>query len=182
MTNYTYNPSIPAAANNPSDDQEPMQTNYASIAGILNIDMVGFGDNNGGYHKQITYVDQGADPGSAASQYRTYSKLVGGSSELFAQKDAIATPIQLTSGVPVAAPSGWTYLPGGLILQWGTVTIGGSSGTANFARAFPSFVYIITLGANVGATMWTSSSSLTSVTISRSGSGASSCQYMAIGI
>src|SRR6266849_4452913 len=55
MPNYTYTGNIPAAGNNPSNDQPNMQTNTNSIASIVNVDLYGFGNNNGGTHQQVTF-------------------------------------------------------------------------------------------------------------------------------
>lgn len=137
MPSYTYNNDIPDGPNNPSVDQPKMKVNTQSIASILggdpSVDMIGFGDVNGGWHRKITYVDQGSDATSAAGQYVAYSKFVTSSvpaftnqSELFLKKDGNATLVQLTAGYPNVSQSGHTYLPGGIILQWAYVTSGNS--------------------------------------------------------
>lgn len=179
LFNYTTN--IPFEDNSPSQDQPDMKRNTNSTSSILNVDMIGFNTADGGYHSQLTFVDQSADPGSASNQYREYSKIVSGSSELFAQKDAAVAPIQLTRGVPVGGTTGYTYLPGGMLLQWGTASISGSSGTFTFPIPFTT-LYSAVLGPNQGATMWISSSNPSSVTVSRSGSGGSSCWVWVIGV
>ena len=55
MPNYTYNSNVPAASDNPSVSQGQMQTNCNSIASIVDVDLYGFGDNNGGTHQQVTF-------------------------------------------------------------------------------------------------------------------------------
>lgn len=139
MPSFTYNNNIPDGPNNPSVDQPKMQVNTQSINSILNVDMIGFGDVNGGWHRQVTYVDQMTDPGSASGQYRTYSKLSSGQSELFLQKDAVSTPIQLTRGTPAVIGNGsFSYLPGGFLIQWGSVTASGHTATVTFPVSFTS--------------------------------------------
>jgi hypothetical protein len=149
MPNYTYNQDIPDGPNNPSTDQPNMKTNTNSIYDLLGgdstVDMIGFGDSNGGWHRKITYVNQGSNPGSSAGQYVVYSKQSGGESELFAQKDATSTPIQLTKKVPLASTSGYSYLPGGILIQWVQRT---STGAFSWPVAFTSAVYGATLGYN----------------------------------
>lgn len=59
MTNFqdwTFNSTIPAANNNPSDDQPEMLNNNISTAGIIATDHISFGQNNGGTHIQNTYI------------------------------------------------------------------------------------------------------------------------------
>jgi len=53
MTFYDYNAGIPAANNNPSDDQSLMQTNTNSIQNLIAGDHHGFEDDLGGYHTII---------------------------------------------------------------------------------------------------------------------------------
>lgn len=139
MPNYTYNTGIPDAPNNPSDDQPLMKTNTDSINSILNEDMIGFGNTNGGFHSKITYVNQGSDPGSSSAQYIEYSKATSGSSEMYAQKDAVAASIQLTRGVPTTNANGsYSYLPGGFLIQWGSVTAVSNAATVTFPITFTS--------------------------------------------
>jgi len=149
MPSYSYNTNIPAAANLLSDDQPDMQTNTNSINSLLGgdatVDMIGFGNANGGWHRQLTYVVQGSAPGSSSGQARTYSKTSSGSSEIFLQRDNVATEIQLTRGTPSAATSGYTFLPGGILLQWVQRT---ATGAFNWPIAFTTSVYGATLGYN----------------------------------
>ena len=58
MTNFNYNPGVPAGPNNPSVDQPDMLTNTISIQDILAIDHVTFRADNGGTHKQITFSSE----------------------------------------------------------------------------------------------------------------------------
>jgi hypothetical protein len=57
VTDFNYTIDIPAAGNNPSNDQGPMQVNTNSIANILNIDHVGFNAANGGTHLQTSFAN-----------------------------------------------------------------------------------------------------------------------------
>lgn len=147
MPTKTFTTGIPATNNNPSNDQPDMQVNNDSIASILGgdptVDMIGFNDSDGGWHRFLTYIQQLSDPGSASGQYRQYNKAVSGSSELFAQKDGVSSPIQLTRGVPgmVTNANGvgyYSYLPGGLFIQWGSQTAIGNTATVPFPIAFTS--------------------------------------------
>lgn len=144
MPNYTYINSIPAGSDIPSQSQPDLQTNCQSVNSLLNVDLYTFNDNNGGYHRKSTYVVQGSNPGSAAAQVVEFSKTSSGSSELFIQRDGVATAIQLTRGTPSAAANGYTFLPGGLLIQWGSVSIGLSGATFTFPIAFTTACYSVT--------------------------------------
>jgi hypothetical protein len=50
---FTFNTSIPAAANNPSVDQPDMLTNNQSTDSILAVDHISFNTANGGNHLQV---------------------------------------------------------------------------------------------------------------------------------
>jgi hypothetical protein len=186
MPNFTYTNNIPAPSNSPSTDVPNMQVNTQSIASILGgdptVDMIGFGNTNGGWHNWLTWIQQGADPGSVSGQYRAYTKSVSSSSEQFVQKDGISAPIQITRGVPSAVDGGYTYLPGGLLMQWKNVSIPSTSGTFTFSVPFTTSLLTVMLGPQQNINMYVSSSGLTSVTVSRSGSGASGCWVTVIGI
>lgn len=60
MTNVTYNLDIPDGPNNPSDDQPLMKVNTNAVNTILNVDHIGFNDNDGGLHQQVTFNDKNA--------------------------------------------------------------------------------------------------------------------------
>lgn len=54
MSSYTFNTGIPAANNNPSNDQPQMLQNNVSTNGILGVDHITFNASNGGTHKQMS--------------------------------------------------------------------------------------------------------------------------------
>lgn len=193
MTNLLFTTGIPATNNNPSDDQPPMRVNndniYAWVGGDSAADHYGFNVNDGALHKRSSYVAQGSDPGSVSGRYVQYGKDSSGSTELFAQKDGVATPIQLTRGVPLATSSGYSYLPGGLLIQWFSVNFGVSlSGTFSFPTPFTSSVLSVvgnqssvstgnTFSVGVGNT------TTTQVTLWRSSAtGANTAFVIAIGV
>jgi Putative tail fiber protein gp53-like, C-terminal len=122
---FSYNNQIPVAPNNPSADQPGMLTNAQSINSIIAVDHIGFNTNNGGYHTVIHFSNQAADPPNIAGVGQLYTKSAGNPSQpaLFYRPPTSAAGIQLTNLLlPVANTNGYTFLPGGLIFQWGTVT------------------------------------------------------------
>lgn len=138
MTNYTYTDGRPAANLSPASQRASMQTNNDNNALIWTEDHYGFNDNDGGLHKKSTYV-VGSDPGSAASQIVQYSKTSSGSSELFIQRDGVATVTQLTKGIALTGAdtakstnNGQTFLPGGFLVKFGTSIQNATSRTVIF--------------------------------------------------
>lgn len=155
MPFFSYNTGIPAANNNPSVDQPNMQTNTNSINSILNVDHYNFNDNEGGHHRQTTFVDQ-TIPTTAVGQSALYSK-TSGQSQVYATGNNGGKEYQLTrmidasfasfgTAVPLVATgtaSGtgmWSFLPGGLLIQTGDCTNDSTAGgpVFTFPVAFTS--------------------------------------------
>jgi|GEM_PF-5026029 hypothetical protein len=63
---FTFNDTIPAANNNPSNDQPVMLANNVATNGILAVDHVTFNNAFGGTHKQVTFSSENV-PGTAPS-------------------------------------------------------------------------------------------------------------------
>jgi len=185
MPTFIYTLGRPAGNLAPASQRPDMQTNNDSTAGIVDVDLVGFNNINGGYHKKSTYVAQGMDPGSSINQAVEYSKVVASSTELFLQRDGVASTIQLTRGIPSVAANGYTFLPGGLLLQWGSVVASGAGVPFIFPTPFISAVYSVTLGLRAGAAQASACGipGLTSVTIYNAMGGGNQTVYvMAIGV
>lgn len=155
MPNYIYTTNIPFATNNPSTDQPNMQTNTNSINSILLIDHYGFNDNNGGLHKQVQMPTLASIPGSLMSGEGTLYTKTSGESELFFTPDLTGNEYQLTrtitasyslfaknvnnyNGVGTQFTGGWTFLPGGILLQYGSFDAGvGGVSSGNQSITFP---------------------------------------------
>ena len=151
MSTWTYSGGIPLSTNNPSADQPNMKVNTDSIASILSVDMVGFNVSGGGYHNKITYVDQGASPPSGvAGTDILYARTISSVIELLLQRPT-GSAIQMTRGTPSSANPGYTFLPGGMIMQWSLLTIGGG-GSVVFTFPFTSMSSIYTIQASYAGT------------------------------
>lgn len=157
MPNFIYTRDIPDAAHNPSTDQPDMKINTDSIDDLIQVDHYSFNDNNGGFHKQSTYVAQ-ADPTTGVLQGATYTKNVGaGVTQLFYRRESNGTVIRLT-GDTSAGFNGYTFLPGGIIIQWGfqngthsgvNHTFNpGDTGTTSFPITFPNQIFNVTTNVN----------------------------------
>ena len=159
MPLYAYKRSIPAQANNPSTDQPDMQTNTNSTDDIFNEDHFSFNQASGGLHKKSRYIAGAAPSGTAAGMGTLYTKAVSGQTQLFYTPDATGNEYRMTAtdtatfatfGVyslnyVAGNNGGWTYLPGGLLLQYG-LRFPVSGGTVvTFPRPFGQ-TWSITLG------------------------------------
>lgn len=190
MSFQNYTTTVPNPPNLPSVDVSAMQTNTASIANLIAVDHFGFNNNNGGWHKQVTLPSfSGSTPATSAAIGALYVKTdSGGQQALWFIRDGnAATNVQLTTSkitAPISATNGVTFLPGSLLLQWGTVsTTGIVSGPFSFPTTFSSAPYSVVLTAitNSANTYAYISGGASSFSISRTGSGVVSVNYIAIG-
>jgi len=129
--NVGYTTNIPNPPNFPSQDVANMQINTNSISTLLQVDHFGFGNNQGGSHArvQLAEVLGSSPPVGLLNGYETiYSQIINANGEIFFTRGSSGTGIQLTGpGTPVVSASGYTFLPGGILMQWGTNTC--ASGT-----------------------------------------------------
>lgn len=107
---FPFDPSQPAANTPPSVSRGTMQSNFNSIFNLISVDHVGFGNNSGGTHEQVTFNANNV-PGSSPT---------GNVSILFTQAGVAASSPQLkyinTLGTfHVNAQKAWGYVVVGSI-------------------------------------------------------------------
>lgn len=161
MPFFNYNRDIPFEDNNPSVDQPNMKTNTNSTDDLINVDHYSFEQSLGGLHKQVQMPLSGGSPGMLppgliANEGTLYTKTVPSAptlpdeTGLFYTPDASTDEYQLTRTVHAKIATfstnpGWTFLPGGLLMQYGSVSVAiGPSGTdVTFPVQFSTAVYSI---------------------------------------
>lgn len=177
MALIAYERDIPATANNPSVDQPDMKDNTNHIDDIIAVDHYSFNNNNSGWHKQSTMPVLAAIPTKVAGQGVVYTKTANGASNLFYAGDANTDEYQLTrtdtanfatfSTNAGAGLSGWTYLPGGVLMQWGGISASTDTAIA-FPVPFSSNVFSIQVTPRVNSNsrifLWVKTVSLTQFT------------------
>jgi hypothetical protein len=188
----TFNPNIPAAGDQPAQSQSQMLTNFGQLNVIFDQDHVTFdaaASGDRGKHEKSTYVTQASDPTTLVNELVLYAKTVSGQTNLYARRESNGTVIQLTFGNPVASSSGSTFLAGGVILKWGTVSIlnGASSAVVTFGTAFPNNLWLVVPGVQTSTNITSltpsyESPSSAGFTMYRTGtSGNTTYSYVAIG-
>ena len=181
MTNFGYKKDIPAANHNPAVDQPDMKTNTNSTKDLIAEDHYTFGVDNGGFHKQIRLPDLTAITNLAPRIAKSgtlwtqtaISTGVTTESNLFYVPDLTADSYQLTRTITSKKAlfgtitddypgsggagnfGGWTFLPGGLLLQYGysNKVVSSNSSTITFPIPFTTAVF------NVQATVVTDDNS-----------------------
>jgi hypothetical protein len=149
---FPINPNIPAAGNNPSNDQPIMQENFANINSYLQVDHTNPVDSDAGEHKQVTFAENNVPAlptippvlftntvaGNPVPQLYYYSGIDTGSSEQYS--------------TPTASSGNYSTMAlGGIVIKFGTVVI--SSATAGsqpvtFTNPFPNNLVTVNVTVN----------------------------------
>jgi hypothetical protein len=125
---FVFNNAVPQATQKLATTQAPILSNFQAINELINTNHVSFSDVvNYGKHNLTTFPLQSILPTTSAGQMSIYcaaAATVNGM-ELFYQYPSNGTRVQLTpvvsSGADAANP-GYTTMPGGVIMKWGTAT------------------------------------------------------------
>ena len=115
---FTYIPNIPLSTEKPSISQPKITDNFQALDQIFGQNHVKYSAaSNNGYHTAAQFTTSIADP-TTTNIGAIYTKTVSGNPELF-WKQTTAPAIQMTSGSPNSNANGYTFLPGGMLMQWG---------------------------------------------------------------
>lgn len=131
-----YQANIPQPNNLLSQSQDDILNNFQAIQTLIGINHVNFNDADQGKHKWLSLPQQAATPpaGSAfgATELGLYNAVNGttAKNELYVNKTNQATVVQVpmtasilsTNSAPAANSSGYTLLPSGILLRWGSFT------------------------------------------------------------
>lgn len=153
MTTFLYNGAIPNPPNDPAADVGTMQQNATSIGGIIAVDHVGFGTAGGGRHNQVTF-NANVVPALPTALPIIFSNLptAYGGTPTYPQPFVYSGTAAQSSGQYVLAGSGSALLVGGVIIKWGTFTMGAGVTTLNvaFASNFPNSKFSVVVSATSG--------------------------------
>jgi len=158
----------PLAAQNLSDSQPLIRGNFSSADTTFGLNHYSFTNltANIGKHKFVSFpvlANYAAiAPAPIVGDATVYSKTVTSISQLFFAADATGNEYQITRSIPASfslfstntnyplaqlyEKGGWTFLPGGLIMQYGSVLPGqgtSQTGTTKFPISFTSAPFIV---------------------------------------
>jgi len=154
----------PIASHTLAADQPVMEANFNYLANTLGTSnakngdhqiSIGGADNNAfeGRHRQVCFNNRnGSEPVATSIADGVDSLLYSKNGNVYFSSSLGASPFQLTTYNAQAnfgaSPNGWTFLPGGLILQYGTSAVNtvGTPTTITFPMTFPTAVLSITMG------------------------------------
>lgn len=146
-----YDPTKPAANDKPSNDQSPMQMNFASIKTLIDVDHVDFDNALYGEHNQVTFAANKI-PAIPTTPPVLFTNNVAGLAQLFYYTGDTpnGSPQYTTTALTPTTSSGSTMALGGIIIKWGKFTdISGStvpltySMAASPISAFPNATLVV---------------------------------------
>lgn len=148
-----YQPLIPTGTVFLDQDYANIQGNFQQLDTTFGVDHLKISNTTAqnGYHTAIHMVPQSTPattPGYGILYDSTINDSITTDQELFF-KTGGGLNLQLTRNfLPTASANGATFLPGGLILNWGSVTLNqrGTVTVVTFTRPFPSSVFCVTVG------------------------------------
>lgn len=145
---------IPASGQSLGSSRTQVQNNFSSLrTTISNATLPNHIDvNSTGAGKHI-FIQMPVQTPSAANltlsgEFGLIAKTANGISELFYNRDGANTAgtpnyIQLTKGNPSVATPGYSFLPGGILIQWGLGTASGGSAAITFPTPFPATLFSV---------------------------------------
>lgn len=118
-----YNQNIPQPTNRLKDSQADLLANFQAIKQLVDVNHATFGDVNEGKHKFVTMPEQGASPTTAINEMALFTRQSALSSvaELVIRRENNGPAVEFTSSTQ--ATNGWTRLPSGILIKWGTASI-----------------------------------------------------------
>lgn len=138
-----YQQNIPGPTDLISDSQGDLQGNFQAIKAAFDINHVTFDASGQGKHKFVEMPNQGiapaGNPSGAANEFTLFSQQtsVGNIQQLWYKRNNEASSYQLTSTNPNPITNGHSFLPGGLLIQWGQV-VGAPSLTDPVTITYPT--------------------------------------------
>jgi len=125
----SYNPNIPNGSTKLNQDYINIRDNFQKINTTYGVDHIPLTDNtpSNGYHKAVHLVQQVAPAAvSGVGSLYTTTTSVKNTDETLFYKSGANRIMQMTMNIePVAAANGYSFLPGGILFQWGVVDNGG---------------------------------------------------------
>ena len=145
---------IPAATDNPSESQPDMLANNNILPDYLAVDHIRFGEGRSGYHKVVHLTNQPtpANESNVGTLYATTMDDGIQPDEVLFYQTGGGRIMQMTRNftpkIDLVTKNGATFLPGGLILNWGQIQLQKNSDNPtpiSFAQKY-SNVFSVTNG------------------------------------
>jgi hypothetical protein len=132
-----YQANIPQSSDRLTDSQSDMLGNFQAIQALIDVNHYDFASPNQGKHFMVSMPAQSPAPMFAAGEVGLYAFLnsVTNQNELYINKTNQVTVTQIPAtasslsvlSAPAQGSAGWSYLPSGIYIAWGTATVSGNT-------------------------------------------------------
>ena len=147
----TYTPGTPLPNQTLASSQPEIRNNFLNITDTIGRNHVPPTDPtaaNRGKHNIVQLPQQSSGPSTSATEGAIYTKDVGGEPNLFWRRKSNGGELRMTvNHNTVTAQTGRTFIPGGMMIQWGLnhIPFAGSTSVIPFSTAFSAPPYSITV-------------------------------------
>lgn len=122
----SYTLGIPADGQSLGNSKPQVRGNFTTIFNAFAVNHVALDSLPQGIHKRVDLLEV-STPAPLAGMDTLYAQATSiPLGELFYIRGGSPDVIQMTNGTPVNASSGSTFLPGGMLMQWGFETLNAS--------------------------------------------------------
>ena len=120
-----------------NNTRKDIQENFSAIDTAWDINHIGIGDSGQGKHNYVSLPEQGSAPTTAAAELALFTQdptVTTDGAELYFRRESNGTVYPMTESNKIAGADtplsvGWTMLPSGILIKWGTIdTAGGDAG------------------------------------------------------
>lgn len=130
---------VPQAGQNLQETRDDIRNNFSTIDTAFSVNHVPYNSpSDQGKHQFVTFpqIASGSVPAAGAQELIVSNQTNAdtGRTELYLKRNA-GTPVPITAGVD----TGWSYLPSGLLMKWGSVPQFTGSTTINLNANGPAF-------------------------------------------
>jgi hypothetical protein len=168
-----YQSNIPQPTDQLDISQGDLLGNFTAVNTYVNVNHVPFGSSDQGKHAFVTFPIQTVVPSFNAGEEGLYNKQLSSVSELYVNKQFNGSAVQipmtasiLSTSAPVSGGPGWTYLPSGIYLTWGTMTVNGNT-TITLASPPPTQILSVMLTPITGSSSYVDAQVVVNAIISR---------------
>lgn len=169
-----YQSNIPLATDQLDNSQVDLQDNFGAINTYLTVNHVAFNSADQGKHKWVTFPIQGGAPSFLAGEEGLYNAVLNTVSELYVHKQSNGGTVEipmtasiLSTSAPVSGGPGWTYLPSGIYMTWGSTTVNGNT-TITLAHPPPTQILNVQLTPITGSSSFVDAQLVINAIISNS--------------
>lgn len=187
----TYTLGVPQDGQTLGNSKPQVRNNFNDIFNSFATNHIDFNTMGTGWHSLLTMSTLSVNPSLlGAGNVNIFSKLFTGNTlpQLFLAQSSTSTIYQLTgtanaaTSTPSPVANGFTWLPGGLLFQWGTFNDSANPLTTNFNVAFPANVFNIQLSfTNTNQFSVVTSTTLTNFVTATKGAQNKPVYWIAIG-